>query len=418
MPSLSSSYFSLKQNRTTYVALLIFASVLLLAQCVTKVKSTDLRGETYAGSDECQKCHQEIYNAYSQTAHFATSSNKLPGEVKAGFAPGKNKFRFNDSVEVVMEKVDSQFYQSYYLNGKKQFTHPFDITIGSGRKAQTYLYYNTDGKIAQLPLSYFIREHTWANSPGFPSTAAKFDRIVPSNCLGCHSSFIGVKQTYKGLVLQEEFERNKLVYGIDCERCHGPAKAHVDYFTEHPGGNKNTLLKKINFLTRVQKNDMCGLCHSGFRAVQQPLFQYNPGDDLSNFFAPEFGHTDIVNLDVHGNQSQLMMASKCYQLTDDLTCNSCHNVHDKERDNLSLFSKRCTSCHTEVNHSFSGTDKRADQLLQSNCIDCHMPLKASRLITLLTDQKISAHPDYIRNHLIAIYPGETRKVLNAFRQSH
>lgn len=380
------------------VIIAVLLCVLSLSNCISTDEQPDLRGITYAGSQACRKCHQQIYDNFVQTAHATTTSNTLPATVQAAFADGKNVFKFNDSTAVVMEQHDGKYYQSYMRSGKKLFSHPFDIVVGSGRKAQTYLYYNDQKKISQLPVSYFMTEHAWANSPGFPAEDAKFDRNIPSYCLGCHSSYISVNQTYQGVAMQEEFEKGKIVYGIDCERCHGPAAKHVEYFTDHPGVKENQFMTSIKDLNRVQKNDQCALCHSGFRTVQQSLFKFKPGDKLHDFYAPEFGKLDTAKLDVHGNQAQLMMASKCFQQSNSLTCNSCHNVHVKERENLTGFSQRCMNCHQQVKHSF------VDNNIKNNCIDCHMPLKPSSLITMLTNQKTSVVPDSIRTHLVAVYP--------------
>jgi hypothetical protein len=386
--------------KISLTAIFILLCIIFLANCISSSAPADPRGEAYAGYETCRKCHQQIYDSYIQTAHFNTSSNKLPVEVIAAFKDGKNVFRFNDSTEVVMEEINGQYYQSYYRGGKKLLSHAFDITVGSGRKAQTYLYYNDRKRISQLPVSYFMTEHAWANSPGFPANEAKFDRNVPSYCLGCHSSFVDVKQTFKGVVMTEEFERNKIAYGIDCERCHGPAKAHAE-------SGQGKLVTSISTLNRMQQNDMCALCHSGFKDVLQSLFKFKPGDDLDNFYVADFGRVDTASLDVHGNQTQLMMASKCFQASNSLTCNSCHNVHVKERDDLAVFSSRCMNCHQQVKHNF---ELKND--IRNNCIDCHMPLKPSSAITLLTNQQRSAVPDHIRTHLIAVYKKESDSLRN------
>ncbi len=408
-------YTFLTANKKKLGVLMMLLFVFFLATCISNKKRTsaDLRSAAYAGAAQCKKCHQTIYESYLNAAHAATSSNKLPGEVIAAFASGKNIFRFNDSEYVAMEKWDSIYGQSYYRSDDKKFSHPIDIVVGSGRKAQTYLYYNDKQKISQLPISYFMTEHAWANSPGFPADHPKFDRNVPSYCMGCHSSFVDVKQTYTGAVMQEAFQKNKIIYGIDCERCHGPAQAHVEYHNEHPQVNEAKFITKIAGLSRVQKNDMCALCHSGFKDVQQSLFNFKPGDNLGNYYIPDFGRVDTANLDVHGNQTQLMMASKCFQLNNNLTCNSCHNVHLKERDNITLLSQRCINCHQQTKHSFLRRDKNFTDAIQNNCIDCHMPLKASAAITMQTMGNTSLYPDYIRTHLITTYKAETKRFLDS-----
>ncbi|SRR5258705_393945 len=408
----------IQENKKKLVLLLILAAVIFLSTCISgkEPTETDLRGKAYAGSLQCKNCHQQVYEDYIHAAHANTSSNQLPGTVRQAFQPGKNVFRFNDSIGVIMERIDGRYYQSYYQNGKKLFSQPFEITVGSGRKAQTYLYYNDRKKISQLPISFFMAQNSWANSPGFPGDHPKFDRNVPSYCLGCHSSFVAVKQTYKGVVMQEEFEKNQIIYGIDCERCHGPARAHVDYHTDHPDEKQSKFIARISTMNRIQKNDQCAICHSGFRDVQQSLFNFKPGDNVNNYYIPEYSRVDTANLDVHGNQTQLMLASKCYQLSNDLTCTSCHDVHVKERDNISVLSRRCVNCHSQVNHSYITAGKNISDQVQNNCIDCHMPLKASAAITMLTRQKADAYPDYIRTHLISIYREETKSFLDSLNR--
>jgi hypothetical protein len=416
MPAVEKLNFIVKRNKRKTVVLLIVFAIIFIPTCISKKESRteDERGQQYAGPAECKNCHQDIYKSEAHTAHFNTSNNQLPLSVQEAFERGKNVFKFNDSIEVVMEKTGAVFYQSFYQNGKKKFSYPIDIVVGSGRKAQTYLYYTDKGKISQLPVSYFISLSAWANSPGFPPDHPKFDRNIPSNCLGCHSSFVAVKQTYKGVAMEEQFEKNKIIYGIDCERCHGPALSHVEYHKDHPEDKDAKFITKISKLGRVQKNDMCALCHSGFRNVQQSLFNFKPGDNIDNFYVPEYGRADTTNLDVHGNQIQLMMASQCYSLTNNLTCVSCHDVHVKERDNTAVFSGRCMTCHKQVNHSFtSSMNKNLNAIIQGDCIDCHMPLKASNLITMMTKAKLDAYPDYIRTHRIAVYQEETKKFLDS-----
>lgn len=404
----------LVKKKTLAAVLLSFLFSLLLWQCVSTSGSSepDIRGKSYAGSAKCSTCHQQIHNDFIHTAHFNTSSTSLPDAVKAAFDKGRNEFVFNDSLKVVMEKNGDQYYQTAWQNSRSINSHSFDIVIGSGRKAQTYLYYN-DNRIYQLPISYFMPEHKWANSPGFTASYARFDRPIPSACFGCHSSFIAVNKSYNGMQLQETYERGQMVYGIDCERCHGPAAEHVGYHTQHPEEKQAKFITSIKGLNRSQKVDMCALCHSGLQDAQQSLFLFKPGDKLSDFYFPDFKNVSAEKLDVHGNQTQLMMASKCYQISNELTCNSCHNVHVNERQNIAAFSARCITCHQQTTHTFAEKDNNIRAVMQKDCISCHMPLTPSKAITLLTKQQTSATPDYIRNHLITIYPEATKRFLDS-----
>lgn len=185
--------------RSLQVAFVLTALVLLASRCVSSTEAQpDLRGETYAGASRCQNCHSAVFESYQHTAHAHTSQPPTDSTIRGRFDSPHNSFVFSDTWKVAMEQKGQAFYQTAYKNGQKTVSHPFDIVVGSGRKAQTYLYYDSS-TVYQLPLSYFVPEQTWANSPNFPADAPKFDRPVPSGCFGCHSSGVGVTTTFQGM---------------------------------------------------------------------------------------------------------------------------------------------------------------------------------------------------------------------------
>jgi hypothetical protein len=220
----------------------------------------------------------------------------------------------------------------------------------------------------------------------------------------------------EGMRLSEEFAENQLVYGIDCERCHGPAAAHVAFHTEHPQEKSAMHMTKVRTLKNQQRLDMCALCHSGLGTPQKPAFDYKPGDALSDYFFPDFTRpTRAAEVDVHGKQYQLFTASKCFVKSSDMNCSSCHNPHNNERDQLTMFSQRCMTCHQQDSQAFCKLTSLPASQLAKNCIDCHMPALPSGNITLLTDGQTSPTPDSMRTHLITVYPEETKKMLARFK---
>ncbi|MEO8110535.1 MAG: multiheme c-type cytochrome [Ginsengibacter sp.] len=363
----------------------------------------DVRGKDYAGASTCISCHKNIADIYIHSAHHNTSRISSAENIDGSFTSPANEFVYSDSMKVTMEKKGNTFYQTAYINGAETESHPFNITIGSGRKAQTYLYHAGD-EIHQLPISYFMPTASWANSPGFPANNIFFSRNIPSKCFGCHASAANVEVVQTGsLELSEKYLPGQQLLSIDCERCHGPAKLHADYHTAHPGETVPKYITVITKLSRQQKMDMCGVCHSGNKKELKSVFEFKPGDDLHDYQEPDFMHVDINKMDVHGNQVQLLMASKCYQQSKDLNCLSCHNAHGDEIQNMALFSQKCMVCHTEANHNFCTMKPAPGLVLQANCIDCHMPALPSKKVTLLTNHQESPRPDYIRTHLIAVY---------------
>jgi hypothetical protein len=405
-------------KRLLYVSFFLISCITILSQCISKgpaSKGEDIRGEKFAGAATCAGCHKNIYDSYIASAHYKTSSPASKTSIKGSFAAPDNVFFFNKDLKVVMEERDSGLFQAAYMNGALKELHRFDITVGSGRKGQTFLYWK-DGQYFQLPLSYFIPVHSWANSPGFPPSHPKFDRMIPSACFGCHSSKVGIKSismVQRGL--HEEFEKNQLVYGIDCERCHGPAAAHVAFHTEHPDERKGMHIKAIGSLKNQQKLDMCALCHSGLKTPLKSTFDFRPGDALTDYFYPEFARPKKAReLDVHGTQYELFSASKCFRKTQGMNCSTCHNPHSSER-NVAVFSQRCMECHNNnAGHIFCKKKDLPAATLAQNCIDCHMPALPSGRITMLANGNASPTADSVRTHLITIYEEATKKVMERY----
>ncbi|NII23826.1 hypothetical protein HB364_01955 [Pseudoflavitalea sp. X16] len=405
-------------KRLLYVCCFIVSCIIIFSQCVdSKADEADIRGEQFAGSSTCISCHKAVYDSYVSTAHANTSRPATKETVTGSFASPDNVFSYNPNSRVVMEDRANGLFQSTYVNGLLQGSYPFDIAIGSSRKAQTYLYWKAD-QYFQLPVSYFVPAHSWANSPGFPASHPKFDRVIPSTCFGCHSSMVALKEVkLQGVTTTEMFEQNKIIYGIDCERCHGPAANHVTFHTANPREKQPMHITRISSLANNAKLDMCALCHSGLKTPQKSAFAFKPGDALSDYYYPDFTKsTKATELDVHGNQYQLFMASQCFRKSKDMNCSSCHDPHTTER-NVTALSQGCMNCHSTNGHNFCKTRSVPYPVLVTNCIDCHMPALPSNKITLLANGQTSPTPDSIRTHLIAVYATEAEKVAACLKRA-
>ncbi len=308
-----------------------------------------------------------------------------------------------------MEQRDSGFYQVAYIDNVEKQAARFDIVVGSGRKGQSYLYLFGEN-IFQLPVSYYVPGKSWVNSPNYPPKNVLFNRNIPVGCFECHSSY--VKKTAAKPVgddLIDYFDKNQLVYGIDCERCHGPAAKHVNFHENNPQEKQPKFIATFSNLARQQKLDMCASCHSGARETITSAFYFKPGEKQSDYLYPDASVVTTADIDVHGKQYQLLTASKCFIKSKTLTCSSCHNTHVTERDNMIEFSKRCMSCHNNPNHSFSKMTPSSGADIENNCIDCHMPARPSALITMKSQSQLTPIPALVRTHYISIYPEETKK---------
>jgi len=355
--------------------------------------------DNYIGSHTCITCHKEIYDSYIKAApHYKTSAMMDPKKFELVYQNTDSVFYNNDLFVTVHKKTDS-IYQTAYSRGIVASSHTMDMVIGSGRKGQTFLFWN-DSSLYQLPLSYSFAYNRWINSPGYPANKAIFNRIIHVKCFECHSSY--VEQNFN----QESkpiFALRQMVLGISCETCHGPGKKHVRHHNENPADKNPSFIINTSNLNRQLQLDACASCHSGIRENIKPAFSFLPGNKLDDFFKPAYHKDSTARLDVHGNQYGLLTASKCFKQSLVLNCSSCHNVHQKESNNMQVFAQRCMNCHNESNHNFCTLKNTDKQILINKCIDCHMPLQASRQITFNTGTKKEMLYDSIRTHLIGIY---------------
>jgi hypothetical protein len=352
----------------------------------------------YAGDEACRPCHAEIIDTYYKTAHKLTSRAPSAESILGSFAEHENILKTsNPNLQFRMESKPEGFYETAVSTlpaGLTKHTERIDIVVGSGRVGQTYLYWKGD-LLFQLPVSYWTDLATWVNSPGYRDGEAKFERPVVPRCLECHVTYA---KPANPLASSNQYHPDTLVLGISCERCHGPAREHVDSMTKKtPGANIIPLAK----LSRERQIDVCAQCHGGRRFPQAAAFSYLPGEPLDKYYNRDQSNPGAV-ADVHGNQVALLQMSRCYQSSPNLVCSTCHDVHQRQRD-AAAFSARCLACHAPER---CGEYGKLKEKILSGCVDCHMPVQASNLIISNSNGKQARA--MVRTHWIKIY-GDSKK---------
>lgn len=384
---------------------------LVYFQLTNTAKAADPRGEAYAGAKACNKCHGNQYQSYLHTAHQMASIPATDTSVHGSFAKGENIFNIDKDQKIVMEKRAGGLFQTYYVKGKLKKEYRFDVVFG-GVKGQSYLFWKGN-ELYQLPLSYYSQRHQWSTSPGYGFNFVDF-RAIGIRCMECHASYIAqLPQSAEKLTGNDQFDKSTMIYGIDCERCHGPGAQHVEYQAENPGIKTSKFITRYASLTRGQRTDMCAVCHSGIHNVLlKSTFGFMPGDTFSKYKLPEFyQHRDTGAIDVHGKQLQLLQSSKCYMYSK-MDCATCHDTHKNTRGNEVLYTQKCLGCHNTGNHTYCKmTNKLTADILQKNCISCHMPKLTTNVIKVQVADKAPPVRFLVRTHRIAIYPEEVKKVL-------
>lgn len=416
----------IKGARTILFALLLFTLVVGLSMCVgnnddnkTVAKQTTARqSPLFAGSKQCASCHADIYNKHLQTAHFHTTDTGSASTIKGSFDSGKNVFVFPSGASVKMLKTADGFYQAaYYSTGKEKMRQRFDLVFGSGTRGQSFGAWSGN-TLYQLPLTYLTSVDQWCNSPGYPGKIA-INRLVTPRCLECHTTWTNVITDPSGG--PETYERNSMVLGIDCERCHGSGVEHVQYHQAHPTDTVGHAIIDPRKFSNTQIMDLCAFCHHGAMQKTQPSFSFTAGDKLTDYFNTEpASKGPAASIEVHGNQFGLLTSSKCFQMGKGMTCLSCHDAHSNQRGQTNMFSQKCQGCHTSsTQHNGTAPTcklKAADNVINQNCTACHMPEMPSNAISVMLQGQDTLTHANMHTHLIRIYPEFTQKVLAAARQ--
>lgn len=368
------------------------------------ILATHENGERFVGSETCMECHADIYKSHLETAHFNTSAVANAENIKGSFESGSNILDL-EQVEFTMIPEGDSFYQHTKLKNRTSKIPPakFDLIIGSGVRGQTFGTWQ-DEKLFQLQTSYYTPTDSWVNSPGFPSYHDN-PRPIRDACLKCHVTFAKNRDVD---VIGNLYDKEQMIYGVDCERCHRPSAKHVIYHRKNPEVEAAKYMLPLDSLPRQQRLDICAQCHSGNqkRLLKGNSFSLLSGENLDEYFQNLNQQSANTTLDVHGNQYGLLTESKCFNETATMDCSTCHDPHEKQRGKADYFNSKCISCHsgdkvvcaaneTEVNH------------MANNCIACHMPVTPSQAMTVQLGEKDSLETSfYIRTHLIGIYSEE------------
>ncbi|MTH16988.1 cytochrome c3 family protein [Flavobacterium sp. LC2016-01] len=398
----------------------ILFALIFLAVCFTSCKNSsddyiDPRGTDYAGSESCIQCHQTQYDMALKSSHFKATAPAISGNVLGEFDKGDHTFIYDKDTKLVMEKHGDSLFQVLYKNGKKVEAHSFDIVFGI-KHAQTSVYWRNNNTY-ELPLSYYNAINNWATSPGFPADKPYFDRMVVKDCYSCHASNASsrsvnqnsAEKNMMSMDVEDIIKKETIVYGIDCEKCHGPAKKHVEFHLKNPNIKVANSITSFKNLSRQQRLDACALCHAGNDGMKmKSRFDFKPGDNLTDYYRATRSVTDTAKFDVHGNQFRLLAQSKCFINSEKMDCITCHNPHENASKNMASYSKICMSCHQGLKHNEKTLQLMPEKLLASNCVECHMPKKASGSIKFQLSSSKQLSEYILRTHKIGIYPASSK----------
>lgn len=352
----------------------------------------------FLGADACAECHQDRYDGFIHTAHHQTSGRVKPGYGIGHFdEPGSRLKTSDENLLFTMTQHDGRYFQQVSL-ADWNLEVPLDVFTGSAKAGQSFLYWHQDA-LFQAHISYLTAADQWVISPGYQETSVIYTRAIRPQCLECHITYIDRKRK------PNVYHRETAIWGISCERCHGPGLQHVEYHRSHPDEKLAHHIIHPSELPRQRQLDICGQCHSGSFSFLREAFSYRPGEELDQYHK-------LLNADSSGvgsihtaNQLKRLEMSRCFQASE-MTCTSCHDPHEYQRGNLAAFTASCLQCHEPT---ACGMHEQLGEKIAENCVSCHMPIGDNTGMTLQVSRGLFTVT--MIDHYIRVDQGATQQYL-------
>ena len=389
----------------------------------------------YAAPSACQRCHGAIAASYGKTGmgqsfHRADSASRVED-----FQSHNTVYnQASDRHYTMVEREGAMFEQRFQIGfgGKETNCEEMriDYVVGSGNHAHTYLHRTSEGKLIELPVSWYSEQGGyWEMSPGYDDAHQQdFRRAIPYECMACHNGYprsdAGINsnpdKNIFGAILPE---------GIDCQRCHGPGQAHIDAVEAGKSYDeiRNAIVNPAR-LSRDRQMDVCMQCHlettswplpHAIRRFGRMAFAYRPGEPLEDYQLafdqkPGAGYDDKFQV---VNQAYRLRKSACFQKSQ-MTCITCHDPHEQLRGEEATqhYVAVCSSCHTHAHaKGVPGDDKHLARTATETpyCLTCHMWKRRTEdaVHVAMTDHDIQRYkpredPLAPSKHVVGNYRGE------------
>lgn len=388
----------------------------------------------YIDPQLCAACHREIAESYRQTGMGGSFGVPNAGAPRADF---KNRTVYNKPSEMyyTMFERDGKLFERRYQIGYRGaqtnvIDEQIDYAIGSGNHARTFLHRDKQGRLIELPVTWYSENGGyWAMSPGYDRADQEdVRRAIPAECMFCHNAYIQPLSNFNPKPLDPPAFPASLPQGIDCQRCHGPGRKHMMAVLSQAGDQAiRAAIVNPARLSRDRQLEVCMQCHletssshmpNEIRLYNRAVFSYRPGQPLGDyklFFDPVSNQKDDRFEIAHA--AYRLRMSACFRKSQ-MTCLTCHDPHASYRGPgmTQHYLAVCQSCHQTVKHTVSLPQG-------STCLSCHMPQRRTddAVHVVMTDhyiQRVKPARDLLaprpegddhssdRNGIVLYYPSE------------
>lgn len=370
--------------------------------------SAGLAAAGYVDPTACAGCHAAIWESFRNSG-MGRSFAALSPAIEVADWHDDNTFRHG---------LSNRFYKMYRRAGSyfmRRWQEGFDgqeenivelrvdYALGSGLKARSYLSRTAAGELVQLPVGWYSEQGGfWAMSPGYDRPDHDgFRRRVQFDCMFCHNAYPNIAPG------ADKFDADRIVYGelpegIDCQRCHGPGREHIDSLAA--GVSPEAVASSIANPARMSPErqlEVCLQCHLQSTSRQLPyavgragrgVFSYRPGQPLGDYtihFDHEPGSAFDGKFEI-AHAAYRLLQSECYrQAGQDLNCTTCHDPHTTLHagDVPATSNAACQSCHL---HRLRTLSSSSSHPADGDCARCHMPQRRTDDVVhvVMTDHRI------------------------------
>jgi len=419
----------------------------------------ELVDSDYVSSRTCQACHPSEYNSWYGSFHRTMTQVATPETVRADFDGVQVKNVHGRPMD--LEEANGQYWAEF---DDPNWDGPLvdqprirrEVVMITGSHHQNIYWYATghDRSLNVLPGVYLIAEEQWAPRSSVVlhppnQSLAMLDGHWNAICIVCHTTlgktaFDTPFQTTP--IDQQRVDTTVTEFGIACESCHGPAKAHVaanrnplQRYGLHLASEPDTTIVQPTRLDPKRSSQVCGQCHSVWefynkrdeRQANTHGLPYRPGGELrdTRFIAqPSIDRTSpniqtlVANdpefvrgsfwpdgmIRVSGREYNGLLDSPCYNQASSadrtLTCFSCHNMHKSPNDPRSVSEwantnqvsngmesdTACLQCHSPIETNIPAHTKHSTNSSGSRCYNCHMPYTSYGLLKTMRSHTVTS----------------------------
>lgn len=413
--------------------------------------------DDYLGSQACRSCHPAEYDSWFDSYHRTMTQVATPdavlGSFPQTFEDGVRTMRLSREGDAFWVEMD---YPDPRSGLQRTDRRPIVMTTGSHHMQIYWLSLDDDSRtLAQLQYVYLIPEQRWVKRRSTLLTTQQAELVGEfgrwnETCIKCHSThgrMLHTKLVRGGQGFDpHSLETQAAEFGISCEACHGPGADHVESngspiqrYSQYLSDGEDASIVNPLRLDHARASHICASCHSTAETVDLEAVRnwsshgwaFRPGDDLTaspmrvivrgsldglsearraevlergDYLRDTFWPDGMIR--VSGGEFNGMSESPCY-LRGDLSCLSCHQLHQKPDDHRSRErwaddqlaremngNQACVQCHPEyesdealTRHTHHPADSAGSQ-----CYNCHMPNTSFGLLKAMRSHQIDT-PD-------------------------